>query len=77
MIRTIITLPRELKIWLDNYSKKHNRSTAETIREAISAYKAKLENQTKDGILSKTYGIWKNRKIDSLEYVRKLRDEWK
>ncbi len=77
MIRTIITLPRELKVWLDNYSKKHNRSTAETIREAISAYKAKQEDQAKDKVLSKTSGIWKNRKIDSLEYVRKLRDEWK
>lgn len=35
-----------------------------------------MKNQTKDDILSKTSDIWKNRKIDGLEYVRKLRDEW-
>jgi len=35
-----------------------------------------MENKTKTDILSKTSGIWKNRKIDGLEYVRKLRDEW-
>ena len=36
-----------------------------------------MENQTKDNIFSNTSGIWKDRKIDDLEYVRKLRDEWK
>ncbi len=35
-----------------------------------------MENQSKDNILSKTSGIWKDRKIDGLDYMRKLRDEW-
>ena len=35
-----------------------------------------MKNQTIKNILSKTSGIWKNRKIDGLEYVRKLRGEW-
>lgn len=35
-----------------------------------------MENQAKDKILFRTSGIWKNRKIDGLDYVKKLRDEW-
>lgn len=76
MIRTIITLPRELKNWLDNYSKANNRPTAETIREAIIAYKANIENKTDEDLLKKTEGIWKSRNIDGLDYVESLRDEW-
>ena len=76
MIRTIITLPRELKNWLDNYSKSHNKPTAETIREAIIAYKANVENESTDDLLKKTRGIWKDRKIDGLDYVESLRNEW-
>ena len=76
MIRTIITLPRELKNWLDNYSKAHNRPMAETIREAIIAYKSNIENESDDDLLKKTNGIWKDRNIDGLDYVESLRDEW-
>ena len=76
MIRTIITLPRELKNWLDNYSKARNRPTAETIREAIIAYKAAVENDQDKDILKKTSGIWKDRNIDGLDYMESLRDEW-
>ena len=35
-----------------------------------------MKNRTKNDILSKTSGIWKDRKIDGLEYVKKQRNEW-
>ena len=75
MIRTIISIPREIKIWLDDYSKKHNRPTAETIREALKLYKAKIENEGADS-LEATKGLWKDKKVDGAKYVRDLRNEW-
>ncbi len=75
MKRTIITIPDEMKIWLDTYSKKLNRPTAETIREAIAEYKERVEKERKN-ILSDTAGLWKNKRIDGIDYVERLRDEW-
>lgn len=57
MMRTIISIPREIKIWLDDYSKKVNRPTAETIREALKLYKAKIENEGADSLeATKVFG---------------------
>lgn len=75
MIRTIISLPREIKVWLDDYSKRQNKPTAETIREALKEYKEKVESDKTDS-LSATAGIWKEREVDGNEYVEKLRSEW-
>lgn len=75
MIRTIISLPREIKIWLDDYSKKKNKPTAETIREALKQYRERVEEDKIDS-LSETAGIWKKRNIDGIDYVNKLRSEW-
>jgi predicted DNA-binding protein len=75
MIRTIISLPREIKVWLDDYSKKKNKPTAETIREALKEYKEKVESNKTDS-LSATAGLWTEREIEGNEYVEKLRSEW-
>ena len=75
MIRTIISIPRDIKVWLDDYSKKHNRPTAETIREAIKLYKENRENENKD-LLKETSGIWANKNIDAAKYVESIRKEW-
>ncbi|MCF7859951.1 MAG: CopG family transcriptional regulator [Candidatus Cloacimonetes bacterium] len=75
MIRTIISLPREIKVWLDDYSKKTNKPTAETIREALRQYRENVESEKADA-LSVTAGIWKDKNIDGNEYVEKLRSEW-
>ncbi len=74
MIRTIISIPRDIKVWLDDYSKKHNPPTAETIREAIQLYKENRENENKD-LLKETFGIWKNKNIDAAKYVESIRKE--
>lgn len=69
MIRITITLPREIKNWLDNYSRIHRRPTAETIREAIIAFKSKTEIESYEDLLSKTLGIWKDHNVDASDYV--------
>ncbi|HET56214.1 MAG TPA: hypothetical protein ENN33_13500 [Ignavibacteria bacterium] len=76
MIRTIISLPREIKVWLDDYSKKNNRPTAETIREALMLYKKKVDAETKD-VLKISHGLWKSKKADASKYIESIRDEWK
>lgn len=75
MVRTIVTLPEDMKIWLDNYSKKHSRPSAETIREAIKIFKQIVESND-DDTLTTTAGIWQKRGIDSKKFVQSLRDEW-
>ncbi|HRI46189.1 MAG TPA: hypothetical protein PK559_03715 [Ignavibacteriaceae bacterium] len=75
MIRTIISLPREIKVWLDDYSKKKNKPTAETIREALTQYREKVESEKIDA-LSITAGIWSEKKIDGNDYVEKSRADW-
>lgn len=76
MVRTIISIPREIKVWIDDYSKKNKRPAAETIREALILYKEKMEHGKNDA-LKETAGIWKDKKIDGSKYVSDLRSEWK
>ena len=76
MARTIITISDTIKEWLENYSHMNHQSIAETIRNAIEEYKTKVENGGIDEIIIKTSGIWKDRKINGLDYVNKLREEW-
>jgi hypothetical protein len=76
MKRTIITVPDEIKEWLDNYSYLHHQSVAETIRIALEEYKEKRNRETEKDSIKKTAGLWKSRKLDGLEYVERLRKEW-
>lgn len=72
--RTIITLPKEDKLWLEAYSKVHEISVAEAIRQGIQTLKNSEKEQTYRQLVMKTVGIWK--KGDGLEYQEKIRSEW-
>lgn len=78
MVRTIITLDEEQKKWLESYSKIHRQSLAETIRCAINEFKKRKlkDKQSYLKALEGAFGMWKDRKVDGLEYERKLRAEW-
>ena len=76
MLRTIISLPSELKNWIDNYSHINKKTAAETIRQAILEYKNRIEKSGDNSILSETSGIWRGRERDALEYIDKMRSEW-
>ena len=73
-MRTIVDIPdAQIKI-LDNLSKKKKLSRAKIIRQALTNY---ITNYTKGqkGYES-AFGIWKDKKLDSVVYQQKLRDEW-
>jgi len=74
-MRTIIDIPDvQVKI-LNQLSKKKRVSRAEVIREALANY-ISSHSKAKDSYLI-AFGLWKDKKIDSVEYQKKLRDEWK
>ncbi len=75
MVRTIVTLEESDKRWLDRYSDRHERSTAETIRMAIKQFQKKAREGDYLRILKDTAGLLKGGD-DSVRSVRKLREEW-
>ena len=72
--RTIITISDQDKIWLENYSKAHGISMAETVRRGITRLKETETEETYKRLVLQTRGIWKGE--DGLEYQEKLRAEW-
>jgi len=76
MLRTIVTLSQDLKIWLDRYSREKKQSTAETIREALTEYKKKKSEEKSQNIFLSTSGLWKERKLHSQDFAEKIRDDW-
>lgn len=76
MLRTIITLSQDLKMWLDRYSREKKQSTAETIREALTEYKKKKSEEKSQNIFLSTSCLWKERKLNSQDYAETIRNEW-
>jgi len=76
MIRTIISLDKESKEWLERQAKAESVSTAEVIRTAVRRYREEQKGkaQSVDNLLQQTSGIWKAG--DALAYQRRLRKEW-
>jgi 6-phosphogluconate dehydrogenase len=72
--RTIITLSEEDKQWLESYSRAHQVSLAEAIRQGIRRLKDAEFEKTYQAIVQNTRGIWKEG--DGFKYQRKSRSEW-
>jgi metal-responsive CopG/Arc/MetJ family transcriptional regulator len=75
-MRTIVDLPHEQIQALDAYSKKHGVSRAEAVRRAIAMFLPKRSQRRLDLSNHPAFGAWKHRKVDSVEFQRKLREEW-
>ena len=76
MIRTVISLDKESKEWLDQQARAENVSTAEIIRTAVRKYRdeKKREALPLSELLTQTSGMCKGE--DGLVYQRRLRKEW-
>ncbi|MGH6871631.1 MAG: ribbon-helix-helix protein, CopG family [Rhizomicrobium sp.] len=71
-MKTLVEIPdRDLKL-LAQIGQSRKLSRAAVIREAIEAYLLS-DRREKAG---DAFGLWGKRKVDGLEYQRKLRDEW-
>jgi predicted transcriptional regulator len=73
MRRTLVDLEETQIQALDEIASKDRRkSRASLIRDAVDAFLEKNKpEQPHDG-----YGLWKNKKVDGLDYQEKLRGEW-
>ena len=73
MIRTIIGLQSDEKIWLERRAKQTNESMSELIRRAIRDMRHKEESSFQ-ALLDQTAGLWT--KGDGLAYQQEIRGEW-
>ncbi len=73
-MRTIIDIPdKDIKI-LNQLSKKKKISRAEIIRQALTNYITEYSKLKKS--YRNSFGVWKDKKIDSVKYQKQLRSEW-
>lgn len=72
MSRILVDLPESQVEILATLVEAEQRPRAAIIRDAIEAYIA----HHKQAIETDVFGVWKNRKIDGLEYQQELRAEW-
>ena len=74
-MRTIIDLPDEQIARLRKLCEDEGISRAEAVRRAVELLLARRSQSEWDRAKAATFGSWKGRGIDALEYERELRDE--
>lgn len=72
MSRTLIDLDDHQMRALDEAAAAAKRSRASLIRQAVDEFLKK----ERAGAESDAFGLWGRKKVDGLEYERKLRAEW-
>jgi metal-responsive CopG/Arc/MetJ family transcriptional regulator len=71
-MRTIIDLPPNQVVSLDEICKRERLSRAEVIRRAVAQYIQKHRLCPSD----EAFGLWRDREVEGVSYQRKLRREW-
>ncbi len=76
MVRTVIGLQKEDKIWLDRQAVEEQVSMAQLVRRAVRRYREACERQDRplEQLLADTSGIWTGG--DGLAYQNEIREEW-
>ncbi len=76
MVRTVIGLEEEDKLWLDRQAEEEQVSMAELVRRAVRRYREarKREDRPLERLLKDTSGIWTGG--DALAYQIEIRGEW-
>lgn len=72
MSRILVDLPDAQVEALKLLVEVEHRPRAAVIRDAIEAYIV----QRKNALGADVFGLWKNKRVDGLEYQRELRAEW-
>ena len=76
MIRSIISITRNDKEWLDRYGRRNKVSSAELVRRAFKEYRTRVERRNLQTVIRETAGSWKSVKGDSQKLVNGMRKEW-
>jgi predicted transcriptional regulator len=71
-LRTLIDLPERDIRALDELGRRRRASRAKIIREAVAAF---LATTARAGAQD-AFGLWREQKIDGLDYQHKVRSEW-
>lgn len=71
-MRTLIDIEDESIKRLDELAARRKRSRAALIRDAVSDYLER--NAVRQA--GEAFGLWRERKVDGLDYQEKLRSEW-
>lgn len=63
---------------LDELSKAEHKSRDSLIQQALEEYLSRqtVPPQTRFSKADPAFGLWKDRKVDGLEYQERLRSEW-
>lgn len=74
-MRTIVDLPEDQIGALDELCRREKISRAEAVRRAVAQFLPKTKSNWRN---HPAVGLWKGRKrkVDSVEYVRRIRREW-
>jgi hypothetical protein len=73
--RTIVTLSKDDKEWLERYSRGKGLSMAQIVRKGIARLRNEERPSLYEDTLQSTRGLWT--KGDGLKYQKELRQEWK
>ena len=74
MIRTLISLEPEDKMWLTRKAQEQGIPETEVVRRALRRFREQ-EDDSFEKVLRRTRGIWKQG--DGLAYQRRRRREWR
>lgn len=76
MVRTVISLHRQDKEWLDRKAREDHVAMTEVVRVAVRRFREEQESTAPgfDEVLRRTSGLWKRE--DGLAYQRRVRGEW-
>ena len=75
-MRTLVDIPEKQLAQLKKIADAKNTSRAAVVREAVNNYLEANKPVSRKKAIDKAFGLWKDLKIDSVEYQRKLREEW-
>lgn len=71
-MRTIIELPEEQIAALKRLSERSKLPRAALVRQAVAEFLLQHQGESE----TEAFGVWKHRELDSLDYQRRLREEW-
>ncbi|HEX4199774.1 MAG TPA: CopG family transcriptional regulator [Caulobacteraceae bacterium] len=71
-MRTLVDLPEADIRALDALGERRRVSRAKIIREAVSRFLS----ASADGSADSAFGLWRDSKVDGLDYQRQARSEW-